>query len=193
MTGEGGMVVTQNKEGAERVRRMRSHGMRNLSWDKYRGHLSTYDIEALGYNYRTSEIQSAIGLVQLKKLDRNNQKRKNLVEAYKKELRGMEGISIPFSQFEGKPSYHLFPILIASFIDKSKVMLKLKEVGIQTSVHYPPVHLFSLYRKRFGFKKGMLPKTEEVSSREITLPLHPRMEVEDVKWIVNKVREVLRS
>ena len=95
VTGEGGMVVTRNKAWAERVQKMRSHGMEALSWDKYRGHLSSYDIGALGYNYRTTEIQSALGLVQLKKLDRNNKKRKRLVEIYRKELQEGEGILSP--------------------------------------------------------------------------------------------------
>lgn len=72
-------------------------------------------------------------------------------------------------------------------------MERLKDSGIQASVHYPPVHLFSLYRKRFGFKMGMLPKTEEVSKREVTLPLHPLMKVEDVKWIVKKLKNVMRE
>ncbi len=193
VTGEGGMVVTRNKAWAERVRRMRSHGMEALSWDKYRGHLSSYDIRGLGYNYRTTEIQSALGLVQLKKLDRNNRKRKRLVEIYRKELQEGEGISIPFSKFKGNPSYHLFPILLAPSIDRNKVMERLKDFGIQTSVHYPPVHLFSLYRKRFGYKKGMLPNTEEVSRREVTLPLHPRMKVKDVEWIAKKVKEAIKE
>jgi dTDP-4-amino-4,6-dideoxygalactose transaminase len=70
-------------------------------------------------------------------------------------------------------------------------MERLKRFGIQTSVHYPPVHLFSFYRERFGFKRGMLPKTEEVSRREVTLPLHPRMVEGDVKWIAEKVREAI--
>ena len=192
VTGEGGMVVTQNKELAEGVRRMRSHGMTALSWDKFHGHLSSYDIERLGYNYRTTEIQSVLGLVQLKKLDRNNRKREELAEAYRKELQGVKGISIPFAQFKGHPSYHLFPILLAPFIDRNKMMERLKDFGIQTSVHYPPVHLFSLYRRRFSFEMGMLPKTEEASRREVTLPLHPRMKGEDVKWIVKKVKEAMR-
>jgi len=193
VTGEGGMVVTRNKAWAEKIQRMRSHGMEALSWDKYRGHLSSYDIRRLGYNYRTTEIQSALGLVQLKKLDRNNRKRKGLVEIYRKELQGVEGISIPFSKFRGNPSYHLFPILLAPTIDRNKVMERLKDFGIQTSVHYPPVHFFSLYRKRFGNKMGMLPKTEEASRREVTLPLHPRMKQEDVKWIVKRVKIVVRA
>jgi dTDP-4-amino-4,6-dideoxygalactose transaminase len=167
--------------------------MEALSWDKYRGHLSSYDIRGLGYNYRTTEIQSALGLVQLRKLDRNNRKRKRLVEIYRKELQEVEGISIPFSKFRGNPSYHLFPILLAPSIDRKKVMERLKDFGIQASVHYPSVHLFSLYRKRFGYKMGMLPKTEEVSRREVTLPLHPRMKQEDVKWIVKRVKEAAKE
>ena len=167
--------------------------MEALSWDKYRGHLSSYDIQEVGYNYRTTEIQSTLGLVQLKKLDRSNKKRKILVEVYRQELQGVDKISIPFPKFKGNPSYHLFPILVAPSIDRNKVMERLKDFGIQTSVHYPPVHLFSLYRKRFGFKMGMFPKTEEVSRREVTLPLHPRMNDEDVKWITKKLKAVIRE
>jgi dTDP-4-amino-4,6-dideoxygalactose transaminase len=191
VTGEGGMVVTRNGAWAERMRRMRSHGMSALSWDKYRGHFSSYDIPDLGYNFRTTEIQSALGLVQLKKLDRNNDKRKKLVGIYREELQGVKGLSLPFLKFKGNPSYHLFPILLARTISRNKIMERLKEFGIQVSVHYPPVHLFSLYRKKFGYKMGMLPKTEEVSRREMTLPLHPRMKQEDVKWIVKKVKEAM--
>jgi dTDP-4-amino-4,6-dideoxygalactose transaminase len=193
VTGEGGMVVTRDKEWADRVRRMRSHGMEGLSWNKYRGHLSSYDVRGLGYNYRATEVQSALGLVQLKKLDRNNEKRKRLVGTYRKELQEAEEVSIPFLKFEGNPSYHLFSILVKSSIDRNEVMEHLKDSGIQASVHYPPIHLFSLYRKRFGFRERMLPKTEEVSRREVTLPLHPRMKQEDVKWIAKKVKTVIRE
>jgi len=191
VTGEGGMVVTRDKTLAERIQRMRSHGMEALSWDKYLGRLSSYDIRGLGYNYRTTEIQSALGLVQLKKLDRNNRKRKRLVQLYVNGLQKVEEISIPFSRLKGHPSYHLFPILVAPHIDRNSVMERLKRFGIQTSVHYPPIHLFSFYRKRFSFKRGMLPKTEEVSRREVTLPLHPRMAERDVKWIAEKVKETI--
>jgi dTDP-4-amino-4,6-dideoxygalactose transaminase len=193
VTGEGGMVVTRDKELAERVRGMRSHGMGALSWDKYRGHLSSYDIKGLGYNYRTTEIQSSLGLVQLKKLDRNNKKRKKLIEIYRDELQRVKEISAPFSYFKGTPSYHLFPVVVSPSVDRDRVMERLKHFGIQSSIHYPPVHLFSLYRKQFGYKKGDLPKTEEVSQREMTLPLHPLLDTGDVKWIVKKVREGIRG
>lgn len=193
VTGEGGMVVTQDKELAQKIRKKRSHGMGRLSWDKYQGHLASYDIQRVGYNYRITEIQSALGLIQLKKLDRNNRKRRRLATAYRKALCEIGGISIPFSNLRGNPSYHLFPILLSPLMDRKRVMERLKDFGIQTSIHYPPVHLFSLYRESFGWKEGMLPKTEEVSRREITLPLYPRMEVEDVRWIVNKIKSVIRE
>lgn len=193
VTGEGGLVFTRDRALAERIRTMRSHGMKTLSWDKYRGRVSSYDIERLGYNYRTTEIQSALGLIQLKKLDRNNRRRKKLVNAYRKELRGIEGVSLPFSRSGGSPSYHIFPILLAPAIDRNKAVERLKDSGIQSSVHYPPVHLFSFYRNNFGFQEGMLPKTEEMSRRELTLPLHPLMDVEDVKWIANQIKKILKS
>ena len=78
-------------------------------------------------------------------------------------------------------------------INRNRMMEKLKHVGIQASVHYPPVHLFSLYRNQFGYKKGDLPRTEDVSGREVTLPLHPRMKQEDVKWMVKRVKMVIRE
>jgi dTDP-4-amino-4,6-dideoxygalactose transaminase len=132
-------------------------------------------------------------LVQLRKLDRNNQKRRKLVEAYRKELEGTGGILIPFPKYGTRPSYHLFPVLISPSVRRNKVMEGLRSHGIQTSIHYPPVHLFSLYRKEFGYGKGMLPITEEVGRREITLPLHPLMEREDVKRIVGKLKDVIRK
>jgi dTDP-4-amino-4,6-dideoxygalactose transaminase len=197
VTGEGGMVFTRDQGLAKRIRTMRSHGMKTLSWDKFRGHLSSYDIEVLGYNYRITEIQSILGLVQLKKLERNNRKRKRLVEVYRKELRGVPWTFVPFVTHIGSYSYHLFPIVIeggskkqGSFL-RDQLMINLRDWGIQTSIHYPPVHLFSLYRKQFGYKTGMLPVTEAVSQRLMTLPLHPRMDVNDVKWITEKVKEIV--
>jgi len=197
VTGEGGLVFTRDKTLAERVRTLRSHGMRALSWDKYRGHLSSYDVETLGYNYRTTEIQSALGCIQLKKLERNNQKRKGLVGVYREELRESPGVLIPFFRFNGDYSHHLFPILVKggngrpSNDLRDQLMVQLRDRGVQTSIHYPPVHLFSLYRKLFGYRSGMLPVTEEVSQGILTLPLHPRMGKADAAWIAREVKEIV--
>jgi len=198
VTGEGGLVFTRDQALADGVRTLRSHGMKTLSWDKHRGHLSSYDIDTLGYNYRTTEIQSALGLIQLKKLERNNRRRRQLVETYRKELRQVPGISLPFLGWKGNYSYHLFPILVGdgkgvnSLPRRDQLMQQLRGAGVQTSVHYPPIHLFALYRKKFGYKKGMLPKTEGVSRRVLTLPLHPLMGTADAKWISRTIKETVR-
>jgi len=198
VTGEGGLVFTKDRTLAERVRTMRSHGMKALSWDKFRGHLSSYDIELLGYNYRITEVQSALGLVQLKKLERNNRKRRRLVGVYRREFEDSSMIFLPFVDFEGPYSYHLFPILIRSGSQvraaslRDQLIRSLKDWGIQASIHYPPVHLFTLYREQFGYKTGMLPMTEEVSQRVMTLPLHPRMNATDVEQITQKVKEIVK-
>lgn len=189
VTGEGGMIVTNNDELAEKIRKMRSHGMTSLSWDRYKGHAFSYDVTMLGYNYRTSEITSALGLCQLKKLDNNNTIREGLTFLYRKYLKNMKGVSLPYLNMKGKFSYHIFPIVLDEKINRTGFMEFLKSKGIQTSIHYPPIHLFSYYRKRLGFKYGLLPVTEFIGKREVTLPLHPLLKKEDIKYIADKIIE----
>jgi len=192
VTGEGGMIVTNDDALAEKIRIMRSHGMTTLTWDRHKGHAHSYDVVDMGFNYRINEMASAIGLVQLKRLDRNNEKRREIVEEYKKRLEKISGISVPFKNYKEKPSFHIFPILLAEDISRNEFIDKLKEKGIQTSIHYPPIHLFTYYRKKFGFEEGMLPKTEFVGEHEVTLPLHPGMNEEDVEYIINSISEALK-
>lgn len=190
-TGEGGMIVTNRDDLAEKIKVIRSHGMTSLTWDRHRGHAYSYDVIALGFNYRIDEVRSAIGLTQLKKLDGNNTRRKNIVERYREELKEVKGVTIPFSNCRGKPSHHIFPILLNSNINRKSFIDKLKDKGVQTSIHYPPIHLFDYYRLRFRYKEGILPLTEEVTKREVTLPLYPAMGDRDIKWVARCVREVL--
>lgn len=189
VTGEGGMIVTNKDELAEKIKSIRSHGMTTLSWDRYKGHAFSYDVTALGYNYRANEITSALGLCQLEKLDKNNAIREELTALYRKYLEGAESVSLPYAGMKGKFSYHLFPIMLDEKIERTKFMEFLKSKGIQTSIHYPPIHLFSYYRKKFGFKEGMLPLTEFIGGREVTLPLHPLLKRKDVKYIANRIIE----
>ncbi len=192
-TGEGGMIVTNDDSLAERIRIIRSHGMTTLTWDRYRGHAHSYDVVELGYNYRINEIASALGLVQLRKLEQNNQKRKKITEEYIKRLKDIPHISIPFQKCEGKPSYHIFPVLLSGEISRDKFMEDLKQEGIQTSIYYPPIHLFSSYRNIYGFKEGMLPKTEFVGEHEVTLPLHPLMKLEDVNYVHHAIKQYVSN
>ncbi len=191
ITGEGGMIVTNRNGLGEKIKRIRSHGMSALTWNRYKGHAFNYDVIDLGYNYRINEIASALGLIQLKKLDKNNERRRKIAEEYKRRLKVSSDISIPFRNYRGKSAYHIFPILLSSEdVSRDEFMNRLKAKGIQTSIHYPPIHLFTYYKKIFGFRKGMLPKTEYIGEHEVTLPLHPLMNEEDINYIVSCISVV---
>lgn len=186
VTGEGGMVVTNNDAFAEKIQLLRSHGMTTSSWDRYKGHSFSYDVLDLGYNYRFDEIRSALGLVQLKKLDKNNLKRKRLVLAYQGRLKKFSmKYSMPFLNAASRPSYHLFPVILDNTLNRKKIMADLKKAGIQTSIHYLPVHLFSFYRN--NFKQEKLPVAEDIGRRVMTLPLHPLLTKGDVDYITEKM------
>jgi dTDP-4-amino-4,6-dideoxygalactose transaminase len=190
-TGEGGMVVTNRDDLADRLRVMRSHGMTTLTWDRHQGHAHSYDVIDLGYNYRIDEIRSALGLVQLDKLTQNNERRRELVAEYRRLLADAPGFVVPFSRHAGVSACHLAPIVLDEGIDRRLVIERLREQGIQTSIHYPPIHQFSYYQQRLGTGRGMLPLTEAVGLREITLPLYPGMRIKDVKTVVDALRPAL--
>jgi dTDP-4-amino-4,6-dideoxygalactose transaminase len=190
-TAEGGMVVTNRDDLAEKIRIARSHGMTSLTWDRYKGHNFSYDVVGPGFNYRIDELRSSLGLIQLNKLDRNNRRRRLLWMLYTEKLSSLEEIKVPFSRCRGISSYHIFPVLLSEKIDRKEFMEYLHEQGIQTSIHYPPVHLFSYYRK---LVPGIhLPLTEYVGRREVTLPLFPTMEEQHVEYVVNSIKDFLEK
>jgi len=188
-TGEGGMVVTDRDDLAERVSILRSHGMTSLTWDRHQGHAHTYDVVALGYNYRIDEMRSSLGLAQLEKLEENNQRRREITGWYWERLSGLPGLSLPYCRHRGIASAHLFPILLEAGIDRRRFMDEMKALGIQTSIHYPPVHQFSYHRQHCP--AGPLPHTEAVGAREVTLPLYPAMSREDVETVAGAVAAAL--
>jgi dTDP-4-amino-4,6-dideoxygalactose transaminase len=192
-TGEGGMVVTNNDELASRLRLMRSHGMTTLTWDRHQGHAHSYDVVALGYNYRIDEMRSALGLAQLKPLEERNAERHRIVRQYRTELSGVNGISIPFEKVQSESVHYIFPVLIDNPARRLDFMRRLKAQGIQTSIHYPPIHLFEYYRKSFGYAPGDLPVTEDVCAKEVTLPLYPTMDESTVKFVCDAVRGALED
>jgi dTDP-4-amino-4,6-dideoxygalactose transaminase len=197
-TGEGGMLITDRDDIAEKVRLLRSHGMTSLTWDRHRGHAYTYDVVDLGYNNRIDEIHSALGLVQLRKLAAGNRRRAEITERYRAGFKGRSGagIEIPFSIDSAQrasivPAYHLLPILLPKGADRRLFMETMRSKGVQTSIHYPSVHKFSYYINRY--RDIELPVTEEVSAREVTLPLYPLLKDADVDYILDTVEESLES
>ena len=189
--GEGGMLVTDAAALASQARLMRCHGLSSVCADRHRGAGPLYDVTELGYNYRLDEMRAAIGLVQLDKLARNNRRRGALMARYRELIAGIEGVRLPFATPRGEPAHHICPALLDEDVDRQRCIEVLHERGIQTSVHYTPVHLFRYYRERFGSGAGELPLTEGVAAREITLPLHPLLTEQEVAEVVRALGEAL--
>lgn len=188
-TGEGGMLVTNNPEYHEKTKLLRSHGMTSLSYDRAKGHTTSYDVIELGYNYRMDDIRASIGIVQLRKLKDDLLKREQVRKWYIEELSEIDRIVIPFKDYKDFSSNYIFPIVLrdgnSEFRDK--VRNKLAEAGIQTSVHYPAVHRFSIY-KDFYLE---LPKTDCVTDNLITLPMYGNLSAKNINFIKNELKEVL--
>ncbi|MCK4427900.1 MAG: DegT/DnrJ/EryC1/StrS family aminotransferase [candidate division Zixibacteria bacterium] len=190
-TGEGGMIVTNRNKFAEKIRLLRSHGMTSMTWDRHKGYAYSYDVTELGYNYRMTEINAALGIEQLKKLKSSNRKRKSLIKTYVENLKGTKGLSIPFLNYPRNSAFHLFPILLNKDVDREKFMNSLKKEKIQTSIHYPPIHKFSYYDKNLRASRNKLPLTEHVGRCEVTLPLHPLLKKEDILFVCDRIKRIL--
>lgn len=191
-TGEGGMIVTDSDALAEKLRLLRSHGMTTLTLDRHKGHAHSYDVLALGYNFRIDEIRAALGIEQLQRLSRNNAARREIVGLYRERLQEVDEITVPFAAQTQESAYHIFPVLLEAGRDTEAFRRRLAEDGIQTSMHYPPIHLFTFYRQKFGYAPGTLPVTEAIARREVTLPLFPQMTSATVARIVDRVKDALR-
>ena len=189
-TGEGGIVVTNDDALHGKLRLLRSHGMTSLTWDRHKGHAWSYDVVELGYNYRIDELRAAIGKVQLAKLDRINEQRRHLIGQYRDRLQELPEIAAPFSDHPGITAAHIMPVLLPRGANRELFMEYMKSRGIQTSIHYPPIHEFTAYRGMVD-NNNRLSLTEDIARREVTLPLYPGMNDEDVRIVVQAISESL--
>lgn len=185
--GEGGMLVTNRDELAERVQMLRSHGMTRSSWDRHHGRAGFYDIALPGFNYRLDELHAAIGRAQLAKLPGGNERRRQLLARYRDGLRGADRWTMVFADQVEHSSGHLMVVVADSAETRAKGAQALRESGIQTSMHYPSILQFSGFRGRFP---AVLELTHQFASRAITLPLHPGLRAEHVEEIVHILRAV---
>ena len=191
-TGEGGMLVLRDPELRRKARLLRSHCMTTTSWDKHKGRSSSYDVIGAGLNYRPTDIAAAMGRVQLTKLPQARQRRQELVRQYRSLLSEEPDIGLPFHQREHESAHHLFPILLPPGVVREDFQHRLAEEGIQSSVHYPPTHLFEYYRHHNGSSYRSLPVTEDIAAREVSLPLHACLTEEQVDWIARTVLRRLK-
>ncbi|MCP5536777.1 MAG: DegT/DnrJ/EryC1/StrS family aminotransferase [Akkermansiaceae bacterium] len=186
-TGEGGMLLTQNEEFDQRCRLLRAHGMTATAFDREQGK-EFYDVVDWGYNYRMDDIRSAIGLAQLAKLEADLEKRLALANRYRENLGSCTDVCVPFADYPGVSSNYVMGILL-NCGNRKNIRKALADEGIGTSMHYPPVHQFACYHE-FATH---LPMTEDIGSRELSLPLHFRMETEDVDYVCEELINTLAN
>jgi len=189
-TGEGGAILTDNDELADRCRLFRSHGMeRNRPEEPW-----YYEMKQPGFNYRITDLQCALGSSQLKRLEEFIGRRQEIVDTYNQAFQTLENLKTPIPVAGGRSAWHLYAVQI-DFVDMEKpraqVMKELLELGVGTQVHYIPVHLQTYYRDKYGYAPGKCPTAEAFYERCLSLPLFPAMTDGDVAQVIDAVQEVV--
>jgi UDP-4-amino-4,6-dideoxy-N-acetyl-beta-L-altrosamine transaminase len=195
-TGEGGMITTNNKEYYERLKLFRTHGITKDKDKllKYDGPWY-YEMQELGYNYRLTDFQCALGLNQLKKIDKIISRRREIVKKYNSEFKNMLEIKIPqINPVDSNPAWHIYIIqlnLKRLKVGRREIFEALRAENIGVNVHYIPVHLQLYYQKKFGYHLGDFPRAENYYSRAITLPVFPKMTDKDVDDVIMAAKKVI--
>ncbi len=188
--GEGGLLCTDDDDVAAFVRSRRSHAMTSGTWDRHSGRSDTYDVIALGFNYRLDEPRAALLLSRLARLEQEIERRRELTLRYRRLLSEIEGIVLPFEDTEvPDSSCYVIPIMIEEDGRQGEVSSRLRARGIQTSIFYPSIHRFSAYRERFP--DVSLPITELASRTELTLPFYPHMRNDDQDRVATALAEAI--
>jgi dTDP-4-amino-4,6-dideoxygalactose transaminase len=183
--GEGGAVITDDDELAATMRLLRSHGMTTLSWDRHRGHAAGYDVVQLGFNYRIDEPRAALVTQRLARLDAENARRVPIVAAYHEAFAALPEVTpaLPAESPGAELAHHVMVVVLDERLDREAFRAFLKQRGVQTSLHYPAVHRFSIYAG-----DAELPLTDAFAARAVTLPLFAHMTDEQVTTVIDAVR-----
>ena len=194
-TGEGGAVTTNDEALCQKLLMLRSHGTtKNENLLTKNPGPWYYEMQALGFNYRMTDMQAALGYSQLQKLDFFKKRRREIVAAYNKAFAGMQHLKTPVEPENVSSCFHLYAVQIDfSALGKSRtrVMQELRNKGIGTQVHYIPVHTQPFYKNTFGYKDGDYPVAEKYYEQELSLPLYPGMSDEDVENVIKAVKEIV--
>ena len=188
-TGEGGMATTNNAAYAKNMRINRLHGISRDAWDRYTTKGAWYyEIVDNGCKYNTTDINAAIGMVQLKKQEMLRQKRAKIAQAYNAAFRDNKNITLPFVKDDRESSWHLYVIKIAN---RDEVIEKLKERGVGCSVHFIPIHKHPYYKEHYAYENAAYPVANEVFERSLSLPIYPDMLDEEVAYVIEQVSELV--
>lgn len=195
VTGEGGMITTNNNDLAAKIKIWALHGMDKHAWNRYSDKgFKHYDVFYPGYKYNMTDIQASLGIHQLAKVERNYKRRVEIWNRYKKELKNIPLILPPEPELNTKHGMHLFIVLLNLEdvkITRDELIAKLHKMNIGTGVHYRALHFHPYYKKAFGYKRGGFPNSEYISDRTISLPFSAKLKDEDVGDVVNALKEIL--
>lgn len=195
-TGEGGIITTNSKEYYEKLMQFRSHGITRNPELLIENHGPWYyDMQFLGYNYRMTDIQAALGCSQLDKLDGFVKRRKEIVAAYNAAFSDLLEVQTPYQHPDTDSSWHLYILkleLDTLAVSRKEVFEELHKLNIGVNVHYIPVHTLSYYQE-LGYKKGSLPKSEQLYEEIISLPLFPLMQEQDIQDVIDAVKYVIKK
>jgi len=189
-TGEGGMITTDNEEYAKRMRIFRNHGIASDHRDRDAEGTWFYEMVDLGYNYRITDFQCALGMSQLQKLPRWLERRQEISRQYDEVFAGIKGITPLAVRLDVRHAYHLYVVRInqdETGIERGEFLQVLRSRGIGVNVHYVPVHLHPFYQNRFGTGRGLCPVAESAYEQILSLPIYPAMTDEDIKIVVHAV------
>ncbi|MFH1392111.1 MAG: DegT/DnrJ/EryC1/StrS family aminotransferase [bacterium] len=179
-TGEGGMIVTNNRKIAEFCKSMRNQGRDESGrWFKY---------VRLGYNYRLSEINCALGIVQLKRINQILKKREKVAQTYNRLLKNFENIKLPYATKNIKISWFVYVVRVQS---RDKIMQALQKKGIGCSNYFPPIHLMPFYQKLFNYKKGDFPICEKTSQETLALPFYNNLKKSEINYVVQELKKLI--
>lgn len=190
-TGEGGMIMTDDPGLASAMRSFRSHGITSDHRQREKAGSWFYEMVELGYNYRITDIQCALGISQMKKLPGFLERRRAVAKLYDRLLAGVPGARPLSLRPEALHAYHLYVVQLAQGIDRAAMFARLREVRIGVNVHYVPVHLHPYYRERFGHGPGLCPVAEAAYERIISLPMHAGLSDADVERVAGSLQEAL--
>jgi len=189
--GEGGMVVTERAEWADRVRRLSLHGLSAAAWSRYdKGGWWDYDVVELGYKYNLTDVQAALALAQMRRADAMRARREAIAARYTEALDGIRGLTTPAVLPGVRHAWHLYQIEVVEGgrTDRNALALALREDGIGTSVHFKPLHCFPWYQERLGVRPGQFPAAESCYAGTLSLPIWPDMTDAQVDRVAERVR-----
>jgi UDP-4-amino-4,6-dideoxy-N-acetyl-beta-L-altrosamine transaminase len=192
-TGEGGAVVTNNEKFYEKLKMLRNHGIDKSALERFGPTASwAYDMKMLGRNYRITDFQCALGISQLRKLEEFIRKREWIAKMYNEAFEDVHEIETPIVKPYVKHAWHIYTVLLNG-INRDEFFSKMRERNIGVNVHYIPIYRFSYYQEHFNFNPKDFPVTKEVFSKIVTLPLYPKMEDEEVEYVINTVKETIED